>query len=202
MRAGAWSRVLLAAAAARGAGGVMLTRGSVLPPQPGRTCACCDGAFAVLRAQEQQGAVSEAAVAALQWYKKTISPLLPPGCRFVPTCSEYAIQSFKQFNPCQATVLTVWRLVRCNPTAGYGVDQPQWPPPGYWAGSGTVRTPLDDERSRQAGGSGRESPFDDTDFMGALADLDPLGGGGEADDAAEPEDERSDSDADSEGGSQ
>ena len=65
-----------------------------------------------------------------------------------------------------------------------------------------MRTPLDDERSRQAGGSGRESPFDDTDFMGALADLDPLGGGGEADDAAEPEDEESDSDADSEGGLQ
>ena len=85
----------------------------------------------------------------LYWYKRNISPLLPPGCRFVPTCSEYAIDSFKAFPIWQAAILTVWRLIRCNPTAGFGLDVPQWPPPGYWAGSKQVRTPLDDQESRR-----------------------------------------------------
>ena len=45
-------------------------------------------------------------------------------------------------------MLTTWRLVRCNPTAGYGLDEPQWPPPAYGAGSGQLRTLADDEASR------------------------------------------------------
>uniref|UniRef100_A0A7S0QB70 Membrane protein insertion efficiency factor n=1 Tax=Coccolithus braarudii TaxID=221442 RepID=A0A7S0QB70_9EUKA len=108
--------------------------------------------------QQPAGAVTEWAVGALKWYKRALSPLLPPGCRFVPTCSEYAIQSFEQFSPVQAAVLTVWRLVRCNPTAGYGVDAPQWPPPGYWAGSQRVRTSLDDQASRRRALESLESP--------------------------------------------
>ena len=98
--------------------------------------------------------VTDAAIASLRWYKRTISPLLPPGCRFVPTCSEYAVQSFQRFSPPQAPVLTAWRLVRCNPTGGQGVDEPVWPPPAYNGGSGIVRTALDDAESRaKAAGS-------------------------------------------------
>ena len=97
--------------------------------------------------------LSGTAVAALRWYKREISPLFPPGCRYIPTCSEYAIQSFKQFSVPQASALTAWRLVRCNPLhlkgLGCGVDEPCWPPPAYWAGSGRVRTCLDDEASRR-----------------------------------------------------
>ena len=97
--------------------------------------------------------LSGTAVAALRWYKREISPLFPPGCRYIPTCSEYAIQAFKQFSVPQAAVLTAWRLARCNPLhlkgMGCGVDEPCWPPPAYWAGSGRVRTILDDEQSRR-----------------------------------------------------
>ena len=96
--------------------------------------------------------VSSACIAALSWYKKNVSPLLPGGCRFKPTCSEYARESFERFPPGQAAILTVWRLIRCNPyhakSCGCGVDEPCWPPPAYWAGDGTVRTFLDDEASR------------------------------------------------------
>ena len=99
------------------------------------------------------GPVSRAAVSFLRWYKQAMSPLLPPGCRFVPTCSEYAIASFQQFSPPQALVLMLWRIIRCNPLHlegyGTGVDEPTWPPPAYWAGDGTVRTVADDERSRR-----------------------------------------------------
>lgn len=115
------------------------------------------GALPLLASDDESGSavsgISASAVSFLKGYKKVISPLLPPGCRFIPTCSEYAIQSFERFSPPQAAVLTAWRLVRCNPlhVSGYGsgVDEPCWPPPAYWGGSGTVRTPLDDERSRQ-----------------------------------------------------
>ena len=117
--------------------------------------------------EEGRGGVSGTAVSFLKWYKRTISPLIPPGCRYIPTCSEYAIQSFKLFDVPQATTLTAWRLVRCNPLHlkgyGYGVDAPCWPPPAYWAGSGRVRNPLDDEASRRKAmgveDPGRPDPF-------------------------------------------
>ena len=127
-----------------------------LAPRPARLgpcpCPCCALSPApplALASTSEENPISAGAVAFLRWYKQALSPLLPPGCRFVPTCSEYAIQSFERFPPLQAAVLTAWRLVRCNPTAGSGVDEPRWPPPAYWAGDGSVRSPLDDERSRR-----------------------------------------------------
>lgn len=49
---------------------------------------------------------------AAQGYKAFISPLLPPACRFVPTCSEYAIASIQTFGPAKGAVLTAWRILR------------------------------------------------------------------------------------------
>ena len=117
--------------------------------------------------REISPAASAAAVNVLRWYKRNVSPLMPPGCRFIPTCSEYAVQSFERYTIPQAVVLTAWRLVRCNPIhwpkTGYGVDEPQWPPPAYWAGSSRLRTFVDDDESRAR----------------ALASLDDGGNGGD-----------------------
>lgn len=44
-----------------------------------------------------------------------ISPLLPKSCRFVPTCSEYSMIAYKKYGFAKGTVLTAWRLCRCNP---------------------------------------------------------------------------------------
>ncbi|KAM3569662.1 hypothetical protein VYU27_008249 [Nannochloropsis oceanica] len=74
----------------------------------------------------------------LSGYKQFISPLLPKACRFFPTCSEYAIESIQTFGAAKGIILTVWRLLRCNPLGGRGWDPPQWPPPGWFAG-GTGR---------------------------------------------------------------
>ena len=54
-------------------------------------------------------------------YKKFISPLLPPACRFTPTCSEYAMEAFEKRGFFVGFILTVWRILRCNPfgKAGY-----------------------------------------------------------------------------------
>ncbi|GMI30295.1 hypothetical protein TrCOL_g5532 [Triparma columacea] len=75
-----------------------------------------------------------AALASLKFYKSVISPILPPSCRFLPTCSEYSKEAFVKFGPQKGFVLTAWRLVRCSPIGGKGYDPPQWPPVGLKAG--------------------------------------------------------------------
>ena len=48
-------------------------------------------------------------------YKTYLSPLLPARCRFYPSCSEYALQAYTNFNFFYASWLTLKRLLRCNP---------------------------------------------------------------------------------------
>ena len=55
-------------------------------------------------------------------YKKFISPALPPACRFTPTCSEYAIEAFTKRGFFAGSILTVWRILRCNPFCKAGYD--------------------------------------------------------------------------------
>jgi uncharacterized protein len=59
---------------------------------------------------------------ALQIYKGLVSPLLPPACRFVPSCSEYAAEAVARHGFFRGTVLAAWRLLRCNPLARGGYD--------------------------------------------------------------------------------
>ena len=48
-------------------------------------------------------------------YRSFVSPLKPRCCRFVPTCSEYAIEAVKTHGALRGAVLTIWRLMRCHP---------------------------------------------------------------------------------------
>ena len=61
-------------------------------------------------------------VSLLQLYKVTISPLLPPSCRFVPTCSEYARDAIEKYGALRGSWLGVRRLVRCHPFHSGGYD--------------------------------------------------------------------------------
>ena len=88
--------------------------------------------------EEEQNLSATLLINFFRGYKQFISPLLPQACRFFPTCSEYAIESIQTFGPGKGTILTIWRLLRCNPLGGKGWDPPQWPPPGWFAG-GTGR---------------------------------------------------------------
>ncbi len=45
-----------------------------------------------------------------------------PRCRFSPTCSNYAIQAYENYNFFYATILTIWRVLRCNPLFKGGYD--------------------------------------------------------------------------------
>ena len=58
----------------------------------------------------------------LRFYKRKISPLLPPACKYIPTCSEYAIIAIERFGPGYGSYLAVKRLLRCNPFAKGGYD--------------------------------------------------------------------------------
>lgn len=55
-------------------------------------------------------------------YRKFISPIKPPCCRFTPTCSAYAIEAFAKRGFFVGFVLTVWRILRCNPFSKGGYD--------------------------------------------------------------------------------
>ena len=55
-------------------------------------------------------------------YQKFISPLKPPSCRFTPTCSAYAVEAFQKRGFIVGLILTVWRILRCNPFSKGGYD--------------------------------------------------------------------------------
>lgn len=55
-------------------------------------------------------------------YRKFISPLKPPCCRFTPSCSAYAIEAFEKRGFFVGLILTVWRILRCNPFSKGGYD--------------------------------------------------------------------------------
>jgi putative membrane protein insertion efficiency factor len=58
----------------------------------------------------------------ISFYRKGISPLTPPSCRFSPTCSAYAEQAIGRFGPVRGTWLAVRRILRCHPFGGSGFD--------------------------------------------------------------------------------
>ena len=64
--------------------------------------------------------MSQSMIMAIGFYKQFISPLLPPACRFLPTCSQYGVQAIEQFGPTRGVILTAWRLARCSPLGGKG----------------------------------------------------------------------------------
>ena len=55
-------------------------------------------------------------------YRKFISPHKPPCCRFTPTCSAYAVEAYSKRGFFVGTILTVWRILRCNPFSRGGYD--------------------------------------------------------------------------------
>jgi putative membrane protein insertion efficiency factor len=61
-------------------------------------------------------------LAAISFYQRQISPGLPAGCRYLPTCSHYGYEAISKHGIIYGTILTIWRLLRCNPFSKGGYD--------------------------------------------------------------------------------
>lgn len=88
----------------------------------------------------------------IRFYRRFISPMIAPRCRYAPSCSTYALEAIEVHGLIKGTILGVWRLLRCNPWSHGGVDhvppkgrwKPEpWIPPDDWAGNATdIERPL------------------------------------------------------------
>ncbi|MBE6859747.1 MAG: membrane protein insertion efficiency factor YidD [Ruminococcus sp.] len=58
----------------------------------------------------------------IMFYRKVISPLFPAKCKYIPSCSTYALEAFRKFGAVRGLILTVYRLLRCNPWSLGGFD--------------------------------------------------------------------------------
>ena len=61
-------------------------------------------------------------LALIRGYKKYISVLMPAACRYTPTCSEYAITAIERFGALLGVILSMRRILRCNPFCSGGYD--------------------------------------------------------------------------------
>ena len=58
----------------------------------------------------------------IRGYQKVISPILPPSCRFEPSCSQYGYEAIQKHGAFKGTGLAIWRVLRCNPWGKGGYD--------------------------------------------------------------------------------
>ncbi len=58
----------------------------------------------------------------LRAYKWAVSPLFPPACRYLPTCSEYAMEAIDRYGAVRGGWMAIARLLRCHPFGGSGYD--------------------------------------------------------------------------------
>jgi len=58
----------------------------------------------------------------LRVYKWAISPMLPPACRYVPTCSEYAMEAVERYGALRGGFMALGRVLRCHPFARGGYE--------------------------------------------------------------------------------
>jgi len=62
------------------------------------------------------------ALGLIVFYKKAISPLTPPACRYEPTCSQYGYEAISKYGVIKGGYLTAKRILRCHPFAKGGID--------------------------------------------------------------------------------
>ena len=67
-------------------------------------------------------AIASLLILPIRFYRRFISPLTPPSCRFTPTCSQYAIEALQKHGPIRGLYLAIRRILRCHPWGGSGYD--------------------------------------------------------------------------------
>ncbi len=66
--------------------------------------------------------ISSGLIGLVRLYQYGISPLMPPHCRYTPSCSHYACDALREHGPLRGSWLTLLRLLRCHPWGGEGYD--------------------------------------------------------------------------------
>lgn len=69
--------------------------------------------------------MSKAAIWLIRAYKKVLSPMLPPSCRFTPSCSQYTIEAVEKYGLAKGGFMGIRRLLRCHPFSDGGFDPVQ-----------------------------------------------------------------------------
>ena len=87
----------------------------------------------------------------IKLYRLTLSKVLPPCCRYYPSCSEYGLTAIRRFGAVKGGYLAFWRIFRCNPFGNCGYD----PVPEKGFSYKGDRTMPDPDESRGNGGTAR-----------------------------------------------
>ena len=58
----------------------------------------------------------------IRFYRGFLSPLKPPSCRYIPTCSEYAMIAVEKYGAAKGSFLAIKRILRCHPFHNGGYD--------------------------------------------------------------------------------
>jgi putative membrane protein insertion efficiency factor len=61
-------------------------------------------------------------IALVYAYRYTVGLVLPPSCKYHPSCSQYALDALDRYGLVRGTILAAWRLARCNPWSRGGFD--------------------------------------------------------------------------------
>ena len=66
--------------------------------------------------------MKRALLKAIRFYQAAVSPLFPPRCRFIPTCSQYALEAIEKYGALKGGWMAFRRILRCNPFHKGGYD--------------------------------------------------------------------------------
>ncbi|HIS01188.1 MAG TPA: membrane protein insertion efficiency factor YidD [Candidatus Excrementavichristensenella intestinipullorum] len=66
--------------------------------------------------------MARAMMAVIRFYRRRISPCMPPCCKYYPTCSQYALEAIRRYGALKGGALALWRILRCNPFSHGGYD--------------------------------------------------------------------------------
>ena len=69
-----------------------------------------------------RSATKKALIGLVHFYQQAVSPYTPPSCRYIPTCSEYAVQAIEKYGAARGSYLAARRILRCNPFHKGGYD--------------------------------------------------------------------------------
>ena len=69
-----------------------------------------------------KGKVSRILVSLIRFYQKHISVNTIPRCKYLPTCSQYALEAIQKYGALKGSLMALWRILRCNPFSKGGYD--------------------------------------------------------------------------------